>query len=133
MNIIRHEKNYSGKGLIHKIVNQKSRFTGDKPSVTRFLDSKEPKTFKVKLFKKSAQTVNFVVHDTAKTAVDVALASETIGLKSAEAAGREVKNHLTQKYSREAVDDYYRGTFLSVGRHLMQFVALKIISNQKTV
>ncbi|MDE5771970.1 MAG: hypothetical protein K2I06_10160, partial [Ruminococcus sp.] len=27
-NIVRAEKSYGGKGLIHKIVNQKSRFTG---------------------------------------------------------------------------------------------------------
>lgn len=111
VNIICDEKSYGGKGLIHKIVNQKSRFTGDKPSVTKFIDSQEPKTFKGKLFKKSAQTLNFAVHDTVKTAVDVALASETIGLKSADVAFREVKNNLKQKYTREAVDDYHKGTF----------------------
>lgn len=52
VNIIRDEKKYGGKGLIHKIVNQKNRFTGDKPSVTKFIDSQEPKTVKGKLFKK---------------------------------------------------------------------------------
>ncbi|MDE6679560.1 MAG: hypothetical protein K2K02_11030, partial [Ruminococcus sp.] len=109
--IIRSEKSYGGKGLIHKIVNQKNRFTGDKPSVTKFINSRQPKTFKRKLFKKSAQAVNFAVHDTEKTAVDVALASETIGLKSADVAFREVKNNLKQKYTREAVDDYHKGTF----------------------
>ncbi|MCM1508236.1 MAG: hypothetical protein NC177_14070 [Ruminococcus flavefaciens] len=114
-NIVRAEKSYGGKGLIHKIVNQKSRFTGDKPSVTKFIDSQEPKTFKGKLLKKSAQITNFAVHDTAKTAVDIALASETIGLKSANVAVREVKNNLKQKYTREAVDDYHRGTFF-IGR-----------------
>lgn len=67
VNIIRDEKKYGGKGLIHKIINQKNRFTGDKPSVTKFIDNRNPKTFKGKLFKKSAQTVNFAVHDTAKT------------------------------------------------------------------
>lgn len=115
INIIRDEKSYGGKGLIHKIVNQKSRFTGDKPSVTKFIDSRQPKTFKGKLFKKSAQTVNFAIHDTAKTAVDAALVSETIGLKSADVAVREVKNKLKQKYTHEAVDDYHRGTFF-IGR-----------------
>jgi len=111
VNIIRAEKSYSGKGLIHKIVNQKSRFTGDKPSVTKFIDSRQPKTFKGKLLKKSVQIANFAVHDTTKTAVDVALASETVGLKSADVAVHEVKNKLKQKYTREAVDDYHRGTF----------------------
>ncbi len=109
--IIRAEKSYDGKGLIHKTVNQKNRFTGDKPSVTKFIDSRQTKTFKGKLLKKSAQAVNFAVHDTTKTAVDVALASEKIGLKSAAIVKREITNNLKQKYTREAVDDYHRGTF----------------------
>ena len=55
--------------------------------------------------------MNFAVHDVAQTAVDTALAGETIGLKSAETVQREVKNKAIQKYNREAVDDYHRGTF----------------------
>ncbi|MDE7365423.1 MAG: hypothetical protein K2N27_11220 [Ruminococcus sp.] len=110
--IIREEKTFHGsnRGLAHKVFNLKNRIEGDVPSITKTINSFQPKTFKGKLFKKSAQAVNFTVHDTAQTTVDAVLASETIGLKSADAVKREIVNNLKQKYSREAVDDYHRGT-----------------------
>lgn len=106
------EKEYHGnnRGLFHKAVNSRFRIKGDVPSVTKTINSFQPKTFKGKTFKKSAQAVNFAIHDVTQTAIDVTLVSETIGLKSADAARREVVNNLRQKYSREAVDDYHRGT-----------------------
>ena len=99
-------------GIIHKVANAKYRITGDKPSVTRTIKSWQPKTFKGKLFKANARAVNFAVHDVAQTAVDTALATETVGLKVSDTAQREVRNKLKQKYTREAVDDYHRGVFL---------------------
>ena len=42
---------YTGHGLIHKAVNLKTRFTGDKPSITKSLDSLKPKTFRGKVLK----------------------------------------------------------------------------------
>ncbi len=118
-NIVREEKTFHGnnKGLAHKFFNLKYRFEGDKPSITKTINNFQPKTFKGKLLKKSAKATNFVIHDTAQTAADVTLAGETIGLKSADAVKREVVNNLKQKYSREAVDDYHRGTFktLNIG------------------
>ena len=55
--------------------------------------------------------MNFAVHDVTQTAVDTALATETVGLKTSDIAQREVRNKLKQKYTREAVDDYHRGVF----------------------
>ena len=112
--IVRGAKSYHGnnRGLIHKAVNLKFRVQGDKPSVTRLINSAEPTTRKGKFFKRTAQVSNFLVHDTAQTAVDTALAAETVGLKGADVAQREVRNKLKQKYTREAVDDYHRGVFL---------------------
>ena len=112
--IVRGAKSYHGnnRGLIHKAVNLKFRVHGDKPSVTRLINSAEPTTRKGKFFKRTAQVSNFLVHDTAQTAVDTALAAETVGLKGADVAQREVRNKLKQKYTREAVDDYHRGVFL---------------------
>lgn len=110
--IVRGEKmHHSGRGILHKTVNLKYRIKCGKPSVTRFINSSEPKTKKGKLFKKTVQLGNFAVHDVGKTAVDTALATETISLKSEDAANREVRNKLKQKYTREAVDDYHRGVF----------------------
>ena len=112
--IVRGAKSYHGnnRGLIHKAVNLKFRVQGDKPSVTRLINSAEPTTRKGKFFKKTAQVSNFLVHDTAQTAVDTALAAENVGLKGTDVAQREVRNKLKQKYTREAVDDYHRGVFL---------------------
>lgn len=111
--IVRGEKtHHGGRGIIHKFANVKYRITGDAPSVTRTIKSWQPKTFKDKLFKANARAVNFAVHDVAQTAVDTALATETVGLKVSDTAQREVRNKLKQKYTREAVDDYHRGVFL---------------------
>ena len=112
--IVRGAKAYHGnnRGLIHKAVNLKYRVQGDKPSVTRTIKSWQPKTMKGKLFKANASAVNFVVHDVGQTAVDTALAAETVGLKTSDTAQREVRQKLKQKYTREAVDDYHRGVFL---------------------
>ncbi len=110
--IVRGEKvHHGGRGIIHKAVSLKYRIKGDKPSVTRTIKSWQPKTIRGKLFKANARAVNFMVHDTAQTAVDVALATETAGLKTADVAQREVRQKLKQKYTREAVDDYHRGVF----------------------
>lgn len=43
------------------------------------------------------------------------LATETVGLKGADIAQREVRNKLKQEHTRNAVDDYHRGTFF-IGR-----------------
>lgn len=111
--ILRGEKtHHGGRGIIHKFANAKYRITGDAPSVTRTIKSWQPKTFKGKLFKANARAVNFAVHDVAQTAVDTALATETVGLKVSDTAQREVRSKLKQKYTREAVDDYHRGVFL---------------------
>ena len=111
--IVRGAKSYHGnsRGLIHKTVNLKYRVKGDAPSVTRLINSYEPTTKKGKLLKKTAQVGNFAVHDVTQTAVDTALAAETVGLKASDIARCEARNKLKQKYTREAVDDYHRGIF----------------------
>ena len=116
IHVQRGEKNHhSGRGIIHKAVNLKYRINGDKPSFTRFVNSKNPKTFIGKTFKISTQAVNFISHDVGQTAVDTALAGEDIALKTAETAVNETKNKLKQKYTSEAVDDYHKGIFF-IGR-----------------
>lgn len=116
-NIVRGEKQFHGnnRGLIHKAVNAKYRIKGDVPSVTRTINAWKPKSKKGKVFKGAAKVTNFAVHDVTQTAVDTALAAETVGLKGTDVAQREVRNKLKQKYTREAVDDYHRGVFF-VGR-----------------
>ena len=116
-NIVRGEKQFHGnnRGLIHKVVNAKYRIKGDVPSVTRTINAWKPKSKKGKAFKGVASVTNFAVHDVTQTAVDTALAVETVGLKGTDVAQREVRHKLKEKYTREAVDDYHRGVFF-VGR-----------------
>ena len=111
--IVRGEKtHHGGRGIIHKFANAKYRIMGDVPSVTRTINAWKPKSKKGKVFKGAAKVTNFSVHDVTQTAVDTALATETVGLKVSDTAQREVRNKLKQKYTREAVDDYHRGVFL---------------------
>ena len=62
--IVRGEKeHHSGRGILHKAVGLKYRVKGDKPSVTRFINSQNPQTVKGHIAKKTAQVVNFAVHE----------------------------------------------------------------------
>ena len=121
--IVRGKKQFHGnnRGLLHKFAHVRYRITGDKPSVTKTIKSWQPKTVKGKLFRTNARAVNFAVHDAGQTAVDTALAAETVGLKASDITQREVRNKLKQKYTREAVDDYHRGVFL-MGRSAVDAV-----------
>ena len=105
---------YTGHGLIHRTVNLKTRFTGDKPSITKSLDSLKPKTFRGKVLKRSAQLVNRTAHTAWHTSESTALGAETVTLKTTKAAERNVRYKLKQKYRQEAVDDYHRGTIATL-------------------
>ena len=106
---------YAGHGLIHRAVNLKTRITGDKPSITKSLDSLKPKTFKGKALKKSAQLVNKTAHTMLHMAEGTALGAETAVIKTGQAVERNVRYKLKQKYRQEAVDDYHRGTIATLG------------------
>ena len=116
-NIVRDEKNYqfSNKGLLHKIANQKYRITGDKPSVTKTLQAIQSKTFKGKFAKKSAQTVNFIMHSAVQTATNTALVAETVGIKTFDETRKTVYRKYVQKYKQEALDDYHKGVITTGG------------------
>lgn len=105
---------YAGHGLIHKAVRFQTRFTGDKPSVTKSLDSLKPKTFRGKVLKRSAQLVNRTAHTAWHTAESTALGAETVTFKTTKAAERNVRYKLQQKYRQEAVDDYHCGTIATL-------------------
>ena len=105
---------YTGHGLIHRAVNLKTRFTGDKPSITKSLDSLKPKTFRGKVLKRSAQLINRIAHTAWHTAEGSALGAETIALKTGNAVQRDVRYKLKQKYRQEAVDDMHRGTIATL-------------------
>ena len=105
---------YTGHGLSHRAVNLKTRFTGDKPSITKSLDSLKPKTFRGKVLKRSAQLINRIAHTAWHTAEGSALGAETIALKTGNAVQRDVRYKLKQKYRQEAVDDMHRGTIATL-------------------
>ena len=105
---------YTGHGLIHRTVNLKMRFTGDKPSITKSLDSLKPKTFRGKVLKRSAQLINRTAHIALHTAESSALGAETVALKTGNAVQRDVRYKLKQKYRQEAVDDMHHGTIATL-------------------
>ena len=106
---------YTGHGLIHRAVNLKTRVVGDKPSITKCLDSLKPKALIGKGFKRSAQLVNATAHTALHTAEGTALGAETVTLKTTQAVERNVRYKLKQKYRQEAIDDYHRGTIATLG------------------
>lgn len=110
--IERGEKQYHGnnRGLLHKAVNLKYRVVGDKPSITKTLNSLQPKTVKGMTAKNTARIINFAAHDTLQTAVDVGLAAETTALKAKDTAQRETLRFVQNKYRQNAIDDYHKGT-----------------------
>lgn len=106
---------YTGHGLIHRAVNLKTRVVGDKPSITKCLDSLKPKELIGKGFKRSAQLVNATAHTALHTAEGTVLGAETVTLKTTQAVERNVWYKLKQKYRQEAIDDYHRGTIATLG------------------
>ena len=114
--LVRSEKMYHGnnRGVLHKIVNAKYRVTGDVPSITRTINSIQPTTFKGKALKKTAQTANRIAHDTVNTVVHTDLAAETAAILTTDNVSREIVDQARRKYTREAVDDYHRGTFAAL-------------------
>ena len=90
------------------------RFTGDKPSITKSLDSLKPKTFRGKVLKRSAQLINRTAHIALHTAEGSTLGAETTALKTGNAVQRDVRYKLKQKYRQEAVDDMHRGTIATL-------------------
>ena len=103
-----------GHGLIHRTVSLKTRITGDKPSFTKSLDSLKPKTFVGKTFKRSAQLINKTAHIALHTAEGTALTAETVALKTANTAERNLRYRFQEKYHQEAVDDCHRGTIATL-------------------
>ena len=114
--LVRSEKMYHGnnRGVLHKIVNDKYRVTGDVPSITRTINSIQPTTFKGKALKKTSQTSNRIAHDTVNTVVHTDLAAETAAILTTDNVSREIVDQARRKYTREAVDDYHRGTFAAL-------------------
>ncbi len=111
-NIVRGTKEYHYKkaGLLHSAVyGAKYRIKGDVPSLTKKINTFQPKSKKGKAFKAAAKGASFIAKDVGRTAVDIGLAAETLGLSSASLAGRSavssLKNITVRKYGQNASDD----------------------------
>lgn len=114
VSIIRDEKNYKlkNKGVLHRIVNQKSRFTGDVPSLKKGIDTAfqkwKPKTIKGKTAKLTLKSSEFLLEKTINTSLKAGLTVESGITKVSDIAKDKGKKKLQegwQKYKREANDD----------------------------
>lgn len=114
-NIVRgtKENHYRRRGILHSAVyTAKYRVKGDVPSLTKKINSFEPRSRKGKAFKATAKTTNFIAKNVGKTVLDVGLAAETFGLTSIRLAGNaavlKAKNMTFGKYGQYAFDDTNR-------------------------
>lgn len=114
-NIVRGTKEYHYKraGIIHSAVYaSKYRVKGDVPSLTKKINNFEPKSRTGTAFKAAAKATNFMAKDIGRTAIDISLAAETLGLSSARLAGKATastaKNMTVGKYGQYASDDTNR-------------------------
>lgn len=120
VNIVRGEKQYKlkNKGVLHRLVNQRYRFTGDVPSwnkkINTSLDKWQPKTMKGITAKSLVKIGKVTVQKTGSAVVKTGLTAESGIL----ALGDAVKNKAllaakqnAYKYRNEAQDDVHRGAF----------------------
>lgn len=114
--IKRERKEYHGnnRGLLHKAVNLKYRIKGDKPSVTKYLDSIQTQTFKGEVLRLSAKSTYKITKQSSKTALSAALAAETAAYKTGGAVYKHSKDYLVNKYRSEATDDCNKGTIAAI-------------------
>lgn len=93
---------YKKAGVLHATdyaVN--NRIIGDKPSVTKAINSWKPTTKKGQAVKLTVKSVNFAVHKTAKLTKHTGLLTETAVLKAGNTVGRFSINHAKNKFNAE--------------------------------
>lgn len=103
------------RGVIHKAVSFRHRISGDIPSLTKHLQSQQPKTKKAIVAKAAAQGAWADVKLTAKAGINTALAAETTALTIKDIGWCEVKRKIAYKYQRDVsnVDDANHGLLAS--------------------
>ncbi|MCD7740681.1 MAG: hypothetical protein LUI06_00480, partial [Ruminococcus sp.] len=93
-------------GVLHRIDWEvKNGITGDKPSLTKKINSFQPKTKRGKLLKATARGANFAVKDVGTTANHVLLASETAAISTSKVAFRAASGAVKNKLRQTATDD----------------------------
>ena len=93
-------------GLLHDINNvRQSQITGDIPSLSKKIDSLQPRTLKGHAAKLTLKTANFTVRNTRRLAWSTALAAETAAISGARAVGGVAKSAVTSYANRTAQDD----------------------------
>ena len=108
------------RGVIHKAVSFRHRISGDIPSLTKHLQSQQPKTKKAIVAKAAAQGAWADVKLTAKAGINTALAAETTALTIKDIGWCEVKRKIAYKYQRDVsnVNDANHG-LLASGKKLL--------------
>lgn len=118
-------------GLLHSIYYERERIVGDKPSITKSLQSWKPVSKRGKLVKGAAVTTNYLVHENVKGIIDVALGSETAAMETGKYTVKTAAEQIKQKYRSNASDDMHRGTLfvarsaLDAGRGVYQHFRMR--------
>ena len=118
-------------GLLHSIYYERGRIVGDKPSITKSLQSWKPVSKRGKLVKGAAVTTNYLIHESSKGIIDVALSSETAAMETGKYAVKTAAEQIKQKYRSSASDDMHKGTLfvaksaLDAGRGVYQHFRMR--------
>lgn len=119
------------RGILHKVVGLKGRFVGDKPSLSKKIDSFKPTTTKGKFGKKAIKLTYSGTKKVANLTIQAGLAFESARITVSDVAGRAAMNTIKQKYSSAAVDDASRGVIAGIGVARATFVGAKTIRQHK--
>lgn len=119
------------RGILHKVVGLKGRFVGDKPSLSKKIDSFKPTTTKGKLGKTALKLTYSGTKKAVNLALHTGLAAEPAALSASGVAGRAAMNTIRQKYSSAAVDDASRGVIAGIGVARATFAGAKAIRQHK--
>lgn len=101
------------RGILHKVIVVKHRFSGEVPSLTKRLKASQPATFRGALIKSVALGAVIDVKLLAKLGTKTALGVENVTITTTDIAQRKIRQKIADKYHSEAVDDSNRGLLAS--------------------
>lgn len=101
------------RGILHKVVGVKHRFSGEVPSLTKRLKASQPATFQGALIKSIALGAVIDAKLLTKLGTKTALGAENVTITATDIAQRKIRQKIADKYHSEAVDDSNRGLLAS--------------------
>lgn len=113
------EYHYKPAGILHTLDHKaKHNITGDIPSISKVIDSYQPRSLKGHAAKLTLKTANYVVKNSSRAAWSVGLGAETAAILAYKNAGNAIKSGVSTYYQKNAADDLSKAALKS-GRLLL--------------